>query len=77
MKQAIFHRVADLLNLDVEVIFYDTTSLHFEIDDEDGGDKDGNVQGSQAAGKKSYAAPRKCGQSKNGRGDAPQTALRA
>ena len=72
IEQAIFHRVADLLNLDVEVIFYDTTSLHFETDEEDEGDKDGNVQGSQAAGKKSYAAPRKRGHSKNGRGDAPQ-----
>ena len=72
IEQAIFHRVADLLNLDVEVIFYDTTSLHFEVDEEDEGDKDGNVQGSQAAGKKSYAAPRQRGHSKNGRGDAPQ-----
>jgi hypothetical protein len=35
IEQAIFYRVADLLNLDVEVIFYDTTSLHFEIDEED------------------------------------------
>ncbi|MBK7663877.1 MAG: IS1634 family transposase [Sterolibacteriaceae bacterium] len=72
IEQAIFHRVADLLNLDVDVIFYDTTSLHFEIDDEDVGDKEGNVQGSQTAGKKSYAAPRKRGHSKNGRSDAPQ-----
>lgn len=54
IEQAIFHRVADLLNLDVEVIFYDTTSLHFEIDEEDEGDKDGKVQGSQTAGKKTY-----------------------
>lgn len=69
---AIFHRVADLFNLDVEVVFYDTTSLHFEIDDEDVGDKDGKVHGSQTAGKKSYAAPRQRGHSKNGRSDAPQ-----
>jgi transposase len=62
------HR-ADGQNL---VVSYDTTSLHFEIDDEDVGDKEGNVQGSQAAGKKSYAAPRKRGHSKNGRSDAPQ-----
>ncbi len=72
IEQVIFHRVADLLNLDVEVIFYDTTSLHFESDEEDEGDKDGNVRGSQVAGKKTYAAPRKRGHSKNGRGDAPQ-----
>lgn len=72
IEQAIFYRVADLLNLDVEVIFYDTTSLHFEIDDEDNGDQEGKVQGSLAAGKKTYAAPRKRGHSKNGRSDAPQ-----
>ena len=64
--------MADLLNLDVDVIFYATPSLHFEINDEESGDKDGNVQGSQAAGKKSYAAPRLRGHRKNGRGDAPQ-----
>ncbi|MBK7238430.1 MAG: hypothetical protein IPI02_23645 [Sterolibacteriaceae bacterium] len=39
------------------MIFYDTTSLHFEIDDEDVGDKEGNVQGSQTAGKKSPRRP--------------------
>ena len=26
--------MADLLNLDVEVVFYDTTSLHFEVDND-------------------------------------------
>jgi len=72
IEQAIFYRVADLLSLDVEVIFYDTTSLHFEIDEEDEGDKDGQVRGSAPAGKKAYPAPRKRGHSKNGRGDAPQ-----
>ncbi|MDP4029707.1 MAG: IS1634 family transposase [Gallionella sp.] len=72
IEQALFYRVADLLNLDVDVIFYDTTSLHFEIDGEDEGDKDGQVRGSAPAGKKAYAALRKRGHSKNGRGDAPQ-----
>lgn len=72
MEATIFHRVADLLNLDVEVIFYDTTSLHFEVDEEDVGDQDGQVRGSVAVGRKSYAAPRKRGYSKNGRSDVPQ-----
>jgi hypothetical protein len=72
IEEAIYYRVADLLNLDVEVIFYDTTSLHFEIDEEDAGDNNGQVRGSVEAGKKTYAAPRKRGHSKNGRGDAPQ-----
>jgi hypothetical protein len=73
IEREIFHRVADLLNLDVEVLFYDTTSLHFEIDQPDrGGGEDDIVHGSAAAGRKPYKAPRKHGLSKNGRSDAPQ-----
>lgn len=73
IEREIFHRVADLLNLDVEVLFCDTTSLHFEIDEQDsGGGDDEIVHGSAAAGRKPYKALRKRGHSKNGRGDAPQ-----
>lgn len=76
IEQAIFYRVADLLNLDVEVIFYDTTSLHFEIDEEDrGAPASGLVHGSRAAGRKAYPAPRQRGHSKNGRTDAPQIVI--
>jgi hypothetical protein len=65
IEREIFFRVADLLSLDVEVIFYDTTSLHFEIDEEDqSGGPDDLMQGSRAAGHKRYAAPRKRGHSK-------------
>ena len=73
IEREIFHRVADLLNLDVQVLFYDTTSLHFEVDlDDEGSAADDVVRGSKAAGAKTYRAPRKRGLSKNGRGDAPQ-----
>ncbi|WP_459873980.1 IS1634 family transposase, partial [Endothiovibrio diazotrophicus] len=72
IEQAIYFQVADLLNLDVDIVFYDTTSLHFEIDEEDEGDGQGVVHGSFTAGQHSYPAPRKRGHSKNGRGDAPQ-----
>jgi transposase len=72
IEQAIFYQVADLLSLDVDIIFYDTTSLHFEIDDEDEGDAHGQARGSTPAGKKLYRAPRKRGHAKNGRGDVPQ-----
>jgi len=76
IEREIFHRVADLLNLDVQVLFYDTTSLHFEIDQPDQGQgKRDIVHGSQAAGHKEYKAPRKRGLSKNGRGDAPQIVI--
>lgn len=72
LEREIFFSVSDLLNLDVELIFYDTTSVHFEVDVEDTGDDDGTVHGSEAAGGKVYKAPRKRGHSKNGRSDAPQ-----
>lgn len=73
IEREIFFRVADLLSLDVEVIFYDTTSLHFEIDEEDHGfGPEDLVHGSRAAGRKPYRAPRKRGHAKNGRSDVPQ-----
>ena len=73
LEEGLYFRMADLLNLDVEVVFYDTTSLHFETDEEDTGvGEHDEVRGSQAAGAKRYRAPRKRGKSKNGRGDVPQ-----
>lgn len=35
IEEEIFFRVADLFNVEVDLLFYDTTSLYFEIDDED------------------------------------------
>jgi transposase len=68
VEEAIYCRVADLFNVDVDLIFYDTTSLHFEIDEEDDAGSVGNV----LAGRKGYGVLRKRGHSKNGRSDAPQ-----
>ena len=59
LEEGLYYRVADLLNLDVELVFYDTASLHFEIAGED----------AEAPGGPPL---RKRGHSKNGRGDAPQ-----
>ena len=64
IEKSIYFAMADLMNADVDVIFYDTTSLHFEIDEEDAGTV-------QRKGQK-YEPQRKRGHSKNGRGDAPQ-----
>jgi hypothetical protein len=76
IEQALYFRLADLLHLDVELIFYATTSLHCEIDEMDQGHGDDDlVEGSMAAGAKTYKAPRKRGMSKNGRGDAPQIVI--
>jgi hypothetical protein len=71
IEERLYYRLADLLNLDVDLVFYDTTSLHFEIDDNDEADRVGN----QAAGAKRYGALRRRGKSKNGRDDAPQIVI--
>jgi transposase len=76
IEHALYFRLANLLSLDVELLFYDTTSLHFEIDEMDQGHgEDDLVEGSLAAGSKTYKAPRKRGLSKNGRSDAPQIVI--
>jgi transposase len=64
IEEAIYFQMADLMNADVDLIFYDTTSLHFEVDQEDEAEL-------QRKGQR-YQALRKRGHSKNGRGDAPQ-----
>jgi hypothetical protein len=35
VQQAVFFAVANLLNLEVDVLFFDTTSTYFEADSED------------------------------------------
>jgi len=64
-QKAVYFKTVDLMNADVDLIFYDTTSLHFEVDEED----EVAVKGPDG---KHRAPVRKRGHSKNGRGDAPQ-----
>jgi hypothetical protein len=71
IEEALYFRLADLLNLDVDLVFYDTTSLHFEIDDAD----EGPSRGNQEAGARRYPPLRKRGKAKNGRDDAPQIVI--
>lgn len=59
IEEELYWQVADLLNLDVDLIFYDTTSLYFESDEEDEGED----------------ALRLRGHSKDGRDDAPQVVV--
>jgi hypothetical protein len=50
VEQEIFHQVANLLNLEVGLLFFDTTSTRFEVDDADEAvprDKNGNVTGDE------------------------------
>jgi len=61
LERAVYFRMADLMNADVDLVFYDTTSLHCEIDVED----------EAAPG----PALRRYGKSRNGRGDVPQVVV--
>ena len=73
IEQELFFRVADLFSCDVELIFYDTTTLHCEIDREDAdGAADATLHGSGLAGAKPYPALRQRGKAKNKRDDLPQ-----
>ena len=66
IEEAVYYRMADLLNADVELIFDDTTSLHFEVDDED------EPRDRPAADERDDRVLRKRGKLKNGRDDAAQ-----
>jgi transposase len=68
IEKAVFFKMADLMNADVDLIFYDTTNIHFEVDEEDeAGSKgpDGKVRGPL----------RKRGHAKNKRYDAPLVSI--
>jgi hypothetical protein len=64
VEKAVYFKMADLMNADVDLIFYDTTSLHFEVDEED--------ERVLVKRGRAYEPLRKRGHSKNGRDDAPQ-----
>jgi transposase len=64
VEKAIYFKMADLMNADVDLLFYDTTNLHFEVDEED----ETSVKGPDG---KTRAPLRKRGHAKNHRDDAP------
>lgn len=63
VQEAVFFSVADLLNLEVDLLFFDTTSSYFEIEDEDEEDEHGGE------------ALRRFGHSKDHRPDRPQVVI--
>ena len=67
IERDVFLRAADLLRLDVDLIFYDTTTVYFEIDEAD-------EFAEQFAGKL-YAPLRQRGHSKEGRDNQPQVII--
>lgn len=83
IEKSLYFTMADLMNADVDLIFYDTTSLHFEVDQEDAletedevkGDPEDDVDAEAATVGQSDLGLRKRGHSKNGRTDAPQIVI--
>jgi transposase len=67
IERDVFLRTADLFSLDVDLIFYDTTTAYFEIDDPDENQK-------EFAGRL-YAPLRRRGHSKEGRDNQPQVII--
>jgi len=70
VEKAIYFQMADLMNADVDLIFYDTTTLHCEIDEEDEIEFERRSM-SHPERWHSYPPLRKRGRAKNGRDDAP------
>lgn len=64
IEKELYFRMADLMNADVDLVFYDTTSLHCEVDEED--------EVPLTHQERRYEPLRKRGYAKNGRSDAPQ-----
>ena len=78
LEKKVFDQVADLLNLEVDLLFFDTTSTYFETGEADEPvtrDKNGNaVTGEDAADGKA-AGFRTYGKSKDHRDDLPQVVI--
>jgi hypothetical protein len=64
IEREVFLKAADLFRLDVDLIFYDTTTAYFEIDEPD--------EDEQEFAGRLYAPLRKRGHSKEGRDNQPQ-----
>jgi hypothetical protein len=79
VEKEIFGQVANLLNLEVDLLFFDTTSTYFELDGEDEPvprDKNGTVtDDQQEAAEGKPAGFRAYGKSKDHRDDLPQVVI--
>src|SRR5271157_4645485 len=67
IEREVFLQAADLFRLDVDLIFYDTTTAYFEIDQAD--------EDSEAWGGRLYAPLRRRGHNKEGRDNQPQVII--
>lgn len=80
LEKQVYFAVADLLNLEVDLLFFDTTSTYFELEDADE-EVARNWRGEKAAGDSEDAVPDKAagfrthGKSKDSRDDLPQIVI--
>jgi len=72
VQEAVFFAVADLLNLEVDLLFFDTTSTYFERDTEDPDPADGTDSTGGIGGERGV---RRYGHSKDHRRDLPQIVI--
>jgi Transposase DDE domain len=83
LERKVFDNLADLLNLEVDLLFFDTTSTYFETEDEDepvfrddhGVPLAGGNAGSGEDGKREPGGFRTWGKSKDHRDDLPQIVI--
>src|SRR6476659_6729321 len=87
LEIGVFHQVADLLNLEVDLLFFDTTSTYFELEDPDEpvarddhgrpllGNGDGDGDGDGGSGGAAGVGFRTYGKSKDSRDDLPQIVI--
>ena len=77
LAEQVYFKVTDLLNLEVDLLFFDTTSTYFELDEPDtpvGRDKDGHVTDDEDQIVKNIGF-RTHGKSKDSRDDLPQVVV--
>jgi hypothetical protein len=79
LAETVYWATADLLNLEVDLLFFDTTSTYFEIDEADPGPEEEETAGRSAAHNKrkeeARAGFRSYGKSKDHRPDLPQIVI--
>jgi hypothetical protein len=76
VQESVFFSVASLLNLEVDVVFFDTTSTYFEIDVDDPlDDEDDDEEAGDATATAGERSLRRLGHSKDHRPDLPQVVI--
>ncbi|MEW6323681.1 MAG: IS1634 family transposase [Acidobacteriota bacterium] len=75
VQESVFFSVAHLLNLDVDVIFFDTTSTYFECEPDELGDDDRPGDDGESVAGEREGPLRRLGHSKDHRPDLPQVVV--